>query len=915
MHLRAILRGVLKRSNSSSTTGTRSGDSSSGADPPTTPTPPPTTGCVAVSGNDHDHNHDHDRACDHRGHDQHASTAPRSRIDASPDTAVATTTTTNTTTAAAAAAAVARFGDQHSVPDSILKEGDPDSSTAPSSDSQSLHLGHAHRQSDPQLPAELKPSTSDSSASSVVTTISPRDPPQLPEQHKHTDKLDRGHDPNSGIDLDRRADLDPPSTLPQRYGAGDNPTLLVQCPSPDYAAQLEPHQEIDEEETPVSDKPPVNSTSARLGSAATDHSAVSPGTAIPPVLASVTRPTDTNLRRQSLVNGANSSIIRTLLNPATVVRPFSPITPAPTADYFGPAAAALPADMASMLTRKIWVKRPGASATMVSIREDDLVDDVRDMILKKYANSLGRSFDSPDVTLRIVSRAENPRSRNERQLGPEEDMCRTLDQYYPGGQTVEEALVIDVPQRVRSPRPSPRPYNPNSYAALDEFRPPETGTDYFPQMPAIIPPSGPASAVAGPVHHPLIHLDQARSMSVLNTGQVPPLPSPGSTRRHREHRPKFSRQHTSSPTILSHPHPAHAGTLPLNPSNLAVTHNIPVRTANRPRGNSAASDQRLNGAPPAPPLPSPPAPEAPPTGKGSSPPTPDSREQNSLRPGRPKRSRKPTPTNGTATAGAKASPGLGKGSSLFDGSMPPINVLIVEDNIINLKLLEAFMKRLKVRWSTAMNGQIAVNKWRAGGFHLVLMDIQLPIMSGLEATKEIRRLERVNGIGVFSNSTPTSETPLRKQKSIEAGVAERDEQQKEDDKLNKDEGQFKSPVIIVALTASSLQSDRHEALAAGCNDFLTKPVNFVWLERKVSEWGCMQALIDFDGWRQWKDFASAKQDSAGKALPASAADSKTKDRKTKRVSRASLENDTKPAPAAENTGLVTTSKGTTSDAA
>ncbi|KAK5004915.1 Two-component response regulator SSK1p, partial [Cryomyces antarcticus] len=34
------------------------------------------------------------------------------------------------------------------------------------------------------------------------------------------------------------------------------------------------------------------------------------------------------------------------------------------------------------------------------------------------------------------------------------------------------------------------------------------------------------------------------------------------------------------------------------------------------------------------------------------------------------------------------------------------------------------------------------------------------------------------------------------------------------------------------------------------------PVNFVWLERKVKEWGCMQALIDFDGWRKWKDFAA-----------------------------------------------------------
>ena len=36
-----------------------------------------------------------------------------------------------------------------------------------------------------------------------------------------------------------------------------------------------------------------------------------------------------------------------------------------------------------------------------------------------------------------------------------------------------------------------------------------------------------------------------------------------------------------------------------------------------------------------------------------------------------------------------------------------------------------------------------------------------------------------------------------------------------------------------------------------------QPVNFVWFERKVKEWGCMQALIDFDGWRKWKDFAEA----------------------------------------------------------
>ena len=146
-------------------------------------------------------------------------------------------------------------------------------------------------------------------------------------------------------------------------------------------------------------------------------------------------------------------------------------------------------------------------------------------------------------------------------------------------------------------------------------------------------------------------------------------------------------------------------------------------------------------------------------------------------------------------------------------TVPPINVLIVEDNIINLRLLEAFMKRLKVRWSTAMNGRDAVTKWRDGGYHLVLMDIQLPVMNGLDATKEIRRLERVNSIGVFSNSA--SSTPIFPNG---AGINEMIEG--EDSLMNT--ALFKSPVIIVALTASSLQSDRHEALAAGCNDFLTK---------------------------------------------------------------------------------------------
>jgi len=123
-----------------------------------------------------------------------------------------------------------------------------------------------------------------------------------------------------------------------------------------------------------------------------------------------------------------------------------------------------------------------------------------------------------------------------------------------------------------------------------------------------------------------------------------------------------------------------------------------------------------------------------------------------------------------------------------------------------------------------MNGREAVNKWRAGGFHLVLMDIQLPVMNGLEATKEIRRLERLNGVGVLATCRSGRNSAAGRSSVNGEPVdspAENGEEATGEDRLMNTE-LFRSPVIIVALTASSLQSDRHEALAAGCNDFLTK---------------------------------------------------------------------------------------------
>ena len=192
------------------------------------------------------------------------------------------------------------------------------------------------------------------------------------------------------------------------------------------------------------------------------------------------------------------------------------------------------------MLRKIWVKRPGASATRVEVHEDDLVDNVRDAILNKYANSLGRNIDSPDITLKLVTRdPENRNATAERVLGPEEPIGKTLDDHYHKGQSIEDALLIDVQKPKSTPKPSPRPGNHQIYYSIPEgYRPDDAARDYF----------GPMPAVGSPSLAQLQHVQgHSHSMAVLTTGQLPNLPSPGGR---NSRRPKYPRQNTSSPTIM-----------------------------------------------------------------------------------------------------------------------------------------------------------------------------------------------------------------------------------------------------------------------------------------------------------------------------------------------------------------------------
>ncbi len=101
-------------------------------------------------------------------------------------------------------------------------------------------------------------------------------------------------------------------------------------------------------------------------------------------------------------------------------------------------------------------------------------------------------------------------------------------------------------------------------------------------------------------------------------------------------------------------------------------------------------------------------------------------------------------------------------------------ILIAEDNDSNYILMTYILKKY-YQFERAKNGQEAVEKAEKGEYDIVLMDIKMPVMDGLEATKAIKEL--------------LPDLP------------------------------------IIALTANAFDSDRQLAMEAGCNDFLSKPVS------------------------------------------------------------------------------------------
>ena len=126
----------------------------------------------------------------------------------------------------------------------------------------------------------------------------------------------------------------------------------------------------------------------------------------------------------------------------------------------------------------------------------------------------------------------------------------------------------------------------------------------------------------------------------------------------------------------------------------------------------------------------------------------------------------------------------------------PLRILLVDDNAINQKVAVRILQQLGYQPDLAGNGREALEMLDAKPFDFIFMDVMMPEMDGLEATRLLRRRQMIG-----------------------------------------EHAHYKSRIIIVAMTAHAMQGDREKCIAAGMDDYLSKPVRPKDLRDIIERWG------------------------------------------------------------------------------
>jgi CheY-like chemotaxis protein len=125
-----------------------------------------------------------------------------------------------------------------------------------------------------------------------------------------------------------------------------------------------------------------------------------------------------------------------------------------------------------------------------------------------------------------------------------------------------------------------------------------------------------------------------------------------------------------------------------------------------------------------------------------------------------------------------------------DGPTLNAHVLLVEDNTMNQLVATKVLEKLGVTTEVAENGRVALDAIANGTFDAVLMDCQMPEMDGYEATRQLRRREATAG----------------------------------------------THLPVIAMTAAAMEGDRDACIAAGMDDYITKPVRADELRAALARW-------------------------------------------------------------------------------